>query len=131
MDAFTLVIFGIVGYWVYYSVKHEGVIWIIRTATILGSFVFYIWMTFKIVTQVQPAWLGFFVGMSSFAVLSIIFYRIVMCCEDEIEKRVGSDPHKEFNKKTREQEQMQVFEEALILDEIMEKDKKDNKEENE
>jgi len=131
MDVFTLVICGIVGFWIYWSVKHEGVIWIIRTATILGSGVFFIWMTFKIATQVQPAWLSFSVSMSSFAVLSIIVWRIVMWCENEIERRVGSDPYKEFTKKTKEQEQMQVYEEALILDEIMEKDKKENKEDNE
>tara|TARA_R100000734_G_C3262794_1_gene60979 strand:- start:274 stop:669 length:396 start_codon:yes stop_codon:yes gene_type:complete len=131
MDVFTLVICGIVGFWVYWSVKHEGVIWIIRTATVLGSGVFFIWMTFKIQTQLNPAWFAFFVNMSSFAVLSIIVWRIVMWCENEIERRVGSDPYKEFTKKTKEQEQMQVYEEALILDEIMEKDKKENKEDNE
>ena len=131
MDVFTLVICGIVGFWVYYSVKHEGVIWLIRTATVLGSFVFFIWMVFKIATQVNPAWFGFFVTMSSGAVLMIIVWRIVMWCENEIERRVGSDPYKEFTKKTKEQEQMQVYEEALILDEIMEKDKKENKEDNE
>jgi len=116
MDAFTLVICGIVGFWVYYSVKHEGVIWIIRTATVLGSFVFFIWMTFKINTQVNPAWFGFFVTMSSGAVLMIIVWRIVMWCENEIERRVGSEPYKQFNKKTKEQEQMQVYEEREDYD---------------
>ena len=98
MSILNLIIFALVGYWVYYSVKHEGIFWIPRTATVLGSFVFYIWMTFKIVSQVKPSWLALFVGMSSFAVLSIIVYRIVIWCENEIEKRVGVDPYKR-NKK--------------------------------
>ena len=98
MNILNLIIFALVGYWVYYSVKHEGIFWIPRIATVLGSFVFYIWMTFKIVSQVKPSWLAFFVGMSSFAVLSIIVYRIVFWCENKIEKRVGVDPYKR-NKK--------------------------------
>ena len=77
MNALTFIIFGLIAYWVYYSVKHEGIFWIPRTATVLGSFVFYIWMTFKIISQVKPSWLAFFVAMSSFGVLSVITQRIV------------------------------------------------------
>ena len=99
MNILNLIIFALVGYWVYYSVKHEGIFWIPRIATVLGSFVFYIWMTFKIVSQVKPSWLAFFVGMSSFAVLSIIVYRIVFWCENKIEKRVGVDPYKKIKNK--------------------------------
>ena len=94
MSALTLIIFALVGYWVYYSVKHEGIFWIPRTATVLGSCVFFIWMTFKIQTQVNPAWFAFFVNMSSFAILILIIIKIVNFFQNKIEERVGVDPYK-------------------------------------
>ena len=97
MDALIIIIFGFIGYWDYYTVKHEGVIWIIRTTSVLGRFVSFIWMIFKTVNQVQLYGL-FFLAMSSGAVLSIINCRIFMFCENEIKKRVGSDSYKNENK---------------------------------
>ena len=131
MSAIELIIFGLIGYWVYWSVKHEGIFWIPRTATVLGSFVFYIWMTFKIVSQVKPSWLAFFVAMSGAGVLSIFTFKIFIAIQNKIDERVGLDPYNKKDKLTPEQEQMQVYKEALILDEIMEKDKKEDKKEDE
>ena len=99
MDALTFIVFGFIAYWAYWSIKHEGIFWIPRTATVLGSFVFYIWMTFKIVSQVKPSWFAFFVGMSSFGVLSIFTFRIVGWFQNKIDERVGKDPYKKIPEK--------------------------------
>ena len=43
MSAFGLIIFGLVGWWVYYCVKREGVYWIPRFFLCLAAFVGFFW----------------------------------------------------------------------------------------
>ena len=128
MNALTFIIFGLIAYWVYYSVKHEGIFWIPRTATVLGSFVFYIWMTFKIVSQVKPSWLAFFVAMSSFGVLSVITQRIVMWFEKEVEKRMGKNRYtniseEKIKRNPTSDEYSEIVDEIRTLNKKKEKDK--------
>ena len=89
MSSLTLIIFCLVGFWVYYSVKHEGVCWIPTTATVLGGFFLFIWMTFKIASQVKPAWFVFFVIMSSGGIMVVIANKFVLWCAKKVEERVG------------------------------------------
>ena len=67
MSALTSIIFGLVGFWVYYSVKHEGVFWIPRTTTAIGGFFLFVWMTFIIASQVKLAWFAFFLYLRKYA----------------------------------------------------------------
>jgi len=96
MSAITLIIFGLIGFWVYWSIKHEGIFWLPRTVAALGSFFIFLWMCFKIGSQVKPAWFAFFVMMSSGGVLFFIVTKFVLWCDKKVEERVGENP---YNKK--------------------------------
>ncbi len=43
MSAIAFIIFGLFAWWVYYSVKHEGVYWIPKFFLALGVFVSFFW----------------------------------------------------------------------------------------
>ena len=94
MDALTFIVFGFIAYWSYWSIKHEGVFWIPTTATLLGGFFLFIWMTFKIASQVKPAWFVFFVIMSSGGIMVVIANKFVLWCDKKVEERVGLDLYK-------------------------------------
>tara|TARA_A100001388_G_C28508105_1_gene374910 strand:- start:226 stop:600 length:375 start_codon:yes stop_codon:yes gene_type:complete len=115
MSAITLIVFGLIGFWVYYSVKHEGIYWIPRTGAAIGGFVLYLWMMFKIFREVQPTWFAVFLVISSIIVLTKIADKIVFWADNKIEERVGKDPYKQKDKLTSEQEQyMKDLREELI-----------------
>ena len=114
MSILNLIIFGLVGFWFYYSVKHEGIYWIPRTAAALGGGLFYFWMVFQIVSQVQPLWFAIFLVICGFVVFTKICEKIVFWADDKIEKRVGKDPYNKKDKLTPQQQQMKDLREELI-----------------
>ena len=125
MSILNLIIFGLVGFWFYYSVKHEGVFWIPRTATALGSFFIFIWMCFKIASQVKPAWFAFFVMMSSAGVLMTVVTKFVLWCDKKVEERVGKDPYNKKDKLTPQQERIQAMRDEAMRDELITKNNLD------
>ena len=114
MSAITLIVFGLIGFWVYWSVKHEGIFWIPKAATAIGGFFLYIWMVFEIASQVKPAWFAFFVMISSGGVLMIISTKFVMWCQEKVDERVGMDPYNKKDKLTPQQQDMKDLREELI-----------------
>ena len=98
MNALAFVVFGLIGYWVYYSVKHEGIYWIPRTAAAIGGFLFYIWMIIKIFNQVQPTWVAIFLVICASIVLTKIAEKIVFWADNKIKKKVGKDPYNQKDK---------------------------------
>ena len=146
MSAIALIIFGLVGWYAYYSVKHEGGYWIPKILLNTGAFVGFLWGIRFIYPYVYEPFIKSTSALGQLVktgVVSISYLIIYFACmyatyskwivriEEKIEERVGKDPYKTKDKLTPEQEQMQVYKEALILDEIMEKDKKEDKKEDE
>ena len=43
MKAITLIIFGLMGYWIYFSLKKEGILWIPKIILCIGGFVGFYW----------------------------------------------------------------------------------------
>ena len=99
MNALTFIVFGFIAYWVYFSVKHEGIFWILKTVSALGSFLLWILLSMRYVDRIENnlvsiliiAGLGFLVMGAGVALVGI-FDRL-------IEKRVGKDPYKKIHEK--------------------------------
>ena len=94
MSALTFIIFGLIGYWIYWSVKHEGIFWIPRTASALGGFALWMYLIFQQGSQINNNFLQivFIAGTGIF--IGFISYLIVESCNEIIEKRVGKNPYK-------------------------------------
>ena len=43
MNAITFIIFGFIAYWIYFSIKNEGIFWIPKMILGIGSFALFIW----------------------------------------------------------------------------------------
>ena len=82
MSAITLIVFGLIGFWVYYSVKHEGIYWIPRTGAGIGGFLFCLWMMFKIFREVQPTLFAVFLVICVSIVLTKIGHKIVFWADN-------------------------------------------------
>tara|TARA_B100000886_G_C20201334_1_gene398436 strand:- start:299 stop:592 length:294 start_codon:yes stop_codon:yes gene_type:complete len=94
MDALTFIVFGFIAYWAYWSIKHEGIFWIPRTVSALGSLFLWVLLSMRYADGIENnlvsiliiAGVGFLV-MGVGLTLVGIFDRL-------IEKRVGKDPYK-------------------------------------
>ena len=99
MDALTFIVFGFIALWAYWSIKHEGIFWIPKTVSALGSFLLWILLSMRYVDRIENnlvsiliiAGLGFLVMGAGVALVGI-FDRL-------IEKRVGKDPYKKIHEK--------------------------------
>ena len=118
--------FCCVGYWIYFSIKKEGLLWIPKALTAIGFGVLFFWSVFavgKVLADkdvsgiLKFAYFIGFVGFWYYMQMEIVM-KLVDKFEEKIKERIGHDPYKK-NKLTPEQEQIQVYKEALILDEIM------------
>ncbi len=109
MNIFTFIILGFIGYWVYFSIKNEGIFWIPKMLLCFGGFAIFIWG----VTSLYPIlWEPFLKSTSAFGQLlktaifgltySIIFYSIAFKTlykwldkiDEKIEERMGKKPYK-------------------------------------
>ena len=99
MDALTFIVFGFIALWAYWSIKHEGIFWIPKTVSALGSFLLWILLSMRYVDRIENnlvsililSCLGFLVMGAGVALVGI-FDRL-------IEKRVGKDPYKKIHEK--------------------------------
>ena len=94
MNVLTFIVFGLISYWFYWSVKHEGIFWIPRKATALGGFALWMYLIFKVGNQINNNFLQiiFIAGTGIF--IGFLSYLIVESCNEMIEKRVGKNPYK-------------------------------------
>ena len=117
MDALTFIVFGFIAYWAYWSIKHEGIFWIPRTVSALGSLFLWVLLSMRYADGIENnlvsiliiAGVGFLV-MGVGLTLVGIFDRL-------IEKRVGKDPYKKIpEKKNKKNPTSEEYSE--MLDEI-------------
>ena len=120
MSAIALIIFGLVGWYVYYCVKNEGGYWIPKILLNTGAFVGFFWCIRFIFPYVYEPFikstsvLGQLVKTGIFSIIYMIIYsvfisspvyKLLIILEEKIKERVGSDPYKRKDKLTPEQEQ--------------------------
>ena len=98
MNAITFIVLGLIGYWIYFSIKNEGIFWIPKAVLGLGSFGLWITLIFKVCNLLLKTPYYFLGGIIA-AILgaTIIFpisYRLLDAIEKKIEKRMGKKPYK-------------------------------------
>ena len=113
MSAIALIIFGLVGWYVYYCVKNEGVYWIPKILLNTGAFVGFFWGIRFIFAYVYEPFikstsvLGQLVKTGIFSISYLIIYYACMYAtyskwivriEEKIEERVGKNPYKKKDK---------------------------------
>ena len=109
MNIFTFIIFGFIGYWVYFSIKNEGIFWIPKMLLCFGGFALFMWSGYSLI---QILWEPFLKSTSALGQLvktaifgltySMIFcsiafktvYKLLDKIEEKIEERMGKKPYK-------------------------------------
>ena len=129
MSAIALIIFGLVGWYAYYSVKHEGVYWIPKILLNTGAFVGFLWGIRFIYPYVYEPFIKSTSALEQLVktgVVSISYLIIYFACmyatyskwivriEEKIEERVGKDPYKTKDKLTPQEQKMKDLREELI-----------------
>ena len=121
MSAITLIVFGLIGFWVYWSVKHEGIFWIPKAIVAIGGFSLWITQMFKYLQKFQGNW--------PLQLIAIIFVSVILLTtsnflldkiQKKIDERVGNDPYK--TKKLSFEEAAKKINEDLKLIEKVEND---------
>ena len=119
MSAITFIVFGFIGYWAYWSIKHEGIFWIPKTVSALGSLFIWFFLSMRYANGIENnlvsiliiAGVGFLVMGVGVALVGI-FGRL-------IEKRVGKDPYKKIPEK-KIKKNLTIEEYSEMLDECRE-----------
>ena len=113
MNAITFIIFGVISYWVYWSIKHEGIFWVPRTASSLGGFVIWIYLILKVSNQIDNNFL--LIIFTAVSGVSIIGGGVFLSqkFDEIIEKRVGKTPYA-----TKKTEYFGVTEDDLTEEEL-------------
>ena len=109
MNAITFIVFGFIAYWIYFSIKNEGIFWIPKTILCIGGFALFIWggaFLYPILWEPflkSTSALGQLVKTAIFGLTySIIFcsiafktiYKLVDKIEEKIEERMGEKLYK-------------------------------------
>ena len=108
MNILTFIILGFIGYWVYFSIKNEGIFWIPKMLLCFGGFILFMWGGYSLYPIL---WEPFLKSTSAFGQLlktvivaftySIIFcsiafktlYKLLDKIEEKIEERMGKKPY--------------------------------------
>ena len=119
MNALTFIVFGLISYWFYWSVKNEGIFWIPRTIAALGSFVLWMYLLFVIQPEINNNFLKILFAAGTGIIIFSIATNIALKCDKIIEKRVGKNPYKNpYVQKELEKKYYKELEENLTEEEL-------------
>ena len=93
MEFYYLIIFGLGGFWVYWSIKNEGILWIPRAIVNIGGFVLFFYLTFVHYSKIENNIL-FVLAMAATLIPLVLFALLINTILDEAtEKRLGKEPY--------------------------------------
>ena len=85
------------GYWVYYSVKHEGIFWLVRTLILLASLAIAIGIPFAVNSKFSINVFHSLLGIIVYGIFLLLLYilnkRTWRICTKRIEKSYGKNPY--------------------------------------
>ena len=108
MNVFVFIILGFIGYWVYFSIKNEGIFWIPKMILGIGSFALFIWggaflipilweplikSTSALGQLVKTAIFGLTYSMIFCSIAFQTVYKWLDKIDDKIEERMGKKPY--------------------------------------
>ena len=96
--AISIIVYGLIGYWIYWSIKHEGIYWIPKMSLAIGSFIAYVAGIGATIPDLPDNLLiriFFVLGYSAFwmAFTFGVLLKLMKVLDDKIKERMGKDPY--------------------------------------
>ena len=95
--AISLIVFGLIGYWVYWSIKHEGIYWIPKASLAIGGFILFIGGLFKLIPLIPKNLFANVIFLVTYvAVTCLVSFGLLPvfeAIEKKIEERMGKKPY--------------------------------------
>ena len=93
----NLLLFGLIGFWVYWSIKHEGIYWIPKAFLCFGSFGLFLFGVFKLSTLLPDNLFVSLILVIGYVAVTIIVgcvvYVLLEAIDETIKERMGKDPY--------------------------------------
>ena len=93
----SFLVFGLIGYWVYWSIKHEGIYWIPKISLSIGGFILFMGGLFKLYPLIPKNLFAYGIFLVSYvAVTSLVAFGlipVIEAIENKIEERMGKKPY--------------------------------------
>tara|TARA_Y100001978_G_C23432659_1_gene309110 strand:- start:224 stop:553 length:330 start_codon:yes stop_codon:yes gene_type:complete len=108
MNAITFIVFGLIGYWIYFSIKKEGIFWIPKMILCIGGFALFIWggaslipilwepfikSTSALGQLIKTAIFGLTYSMIFSSIAFQTVFKWLDKIDDKIEERIGKKPY--------------------------------------
>ena len=98
--AISLIVFGLIGYWVYWSIKHEGIYWIPKASLAIGGFILFLGGALKLIPLIPKnlfangIFVVIYVGVTYLIQMKLLL-PVFEAIENKIKERIGKDPYGE------------------------------------
>ena len=87
MEIYYLIIFGLGGLWVFFSIKNEGILWIPRAIVNIGSLVLFVYLTSEYYSKIENNILFVLAFAATLIPLVLIALLVNTILDEAIEKR--------------------------------------------
>jgi len=88
MEIYYLIIFGLGGLWVFFSIKNEGILWIPRAIVNIGSLVLFVYLTSEYYSKIENNILFVLAFAATLIPLVLIALLVNTILDEAIEKRL-------------------------------------------
>ena len=93
MEFWYLIIFGLGGFWVYWSIKNEGILWIPRVIVNIGGFTLWGYLTFTQYGKIDNKFIQLIAIAGTMIVFVLVALPINEILDKETVKRLGKEPY--------------------------------------
>ena len=93
MEFYYFIIFGLGGFWVYWSIKNEGILWIPRVIVNIGGFALWGYLTFTQYGKIDNKFFQILAIAGTIIVLVAIALPINEFLDELTVKRLGKEPY--------------------------------------
>ena len=108
MNILAFIVFGFIAYWIYFSIKNEGIFWIPKAVIAIGSFALFMWgvaflypllwepflkSTSALGQLLKTAIFGLTYSMIFCSIAFKTVYKLLDKIEEKIEERMGKKPY--------------------------------------
>ena len=93
MEFYYLIIFGLGGLWVYWSIKNEVILWIPRVIVNIGGFILWLYLTFTQYGKIDNKFFQIIAIAGTMIVFGLVILPINKMLDKETVKRLGKEPY--------------------------------------
>ena len=93
MEFYLFIIFGLGGFWVYYSIKNEGILWIPRVIVNIGGFILWFYLAFTQYGKIDNKFLQIMAMAGTMIAIVLVALPVNDWIDEETPKRLGKEPY--------------------------------------